>query len=108
AKANAYAPKGAGAVLSSALTGGVEAGRALVNTVTLFSHLYNIGAVRSLIIHPAPTPHPQPPPEQQLPSGVTPALLRLSLRLETLDDIIADLSAGFAAARTATSSSQIA
>ncbi|TXN31344.1 bifunctional o-acetylhomoserine/o-acetylserine sulfhydrylase [Lacisediminihabitans profunda] len=108
AKANEYAPKGVGAVLSFELKGGVEAGRALVNSVTLFSHLANIGDVRSLIIHPASTTHSQLTPEQQLTSGVTPGLVRLSVGLENIDDIIADLSAGFAAARTATSSSQIA
>ncbi|WP_394769090.1 bifunctional o-acetylhomoserine/o-acetylserine sulfhydrylase [Lacisediminihabitans sp.] len=106
AKANEYAPKGVGAVLSFELKGGVEAGRALVNSVTLFSHLANIGDVRSLIIHPASTTHSQLTPEQQLTSGVTPGLVRLSVGLENIDDIIADLSAGFAAARAATSSSQ--
>ncbi|HEY8913514.1 bifunctional o-acetylhomoserine/o-acetylserine sulfhydrylase [Lacisediminihabitans sp.] len=106
AKANEYAPKGVGAVLSFELKGGVEAGRALVNSVTLFSHLANIGDVRSLIIHPASTTHSQLTPEQQLTSGVTPGLVRLSVGLENIDDILADLSAGFAAARAATSSSQ--
>jgi O-acetylhomoserine (thiol)-lyase len=108
AKANEYAPKGVGAVLSFELKGGVEAGRALVNSVTLFSHLANIGDVRSLIIHPASTTHSQLTPEQQLTSGVTPGLVRLSVGLENIDDILADLSAGFAAARAATSSSQTA
>ena len=106
AKAHEYAPKGVGAVLSFELKGGVEAGRALVNSVTLFSHLANIGDVRSLIIHPASTTHSQLTPEQQLTSGVTPGLVRLSVGLENIDDILADLSAGFAAARAATSSSQ--
>ncbi|CAN5257433.1 bifunctional o-acetylhomoserine/o-acetylserine sulfhydrylase [soil metagenome] len=100
AKANQYAPKGVGAVLSFELKGGVDAGRALVNNVTLFSHLANIGDVRSLIIHPASTTHSQLTPEQQLTSGVTPGLVRLSVGLENIDDILADLEAGFAAART--------
>ncbi|MCU1412719.1 MAG: bifunctional o-acetylhomoserine/o-acetylserine sulfhydrylase [Microbacteriaceae bacterium] len=100
AKANEYAPKGVGAVLSFELKGGVDAGRALVDNVSLFSHLANIGDVRSLIIHPASTTHSQLTPEQQLTSGVTPGLVRLSVGLENIDDIIADLEAGLAAART--------
>jgi O-acetylhomoserine (thiol)-lyase len=100
AKANEYAPKGVGAVLSFELKGGVDAGRALVDNVTLFSHLANIGDVRSLIIHPASTTHSQLTPEQQLTSGVTPGLVRLSVGLENIDDIIADLEAGLAAARS--------
>ena len=97
--AKKYAPKGVGAVLSFELKGGVDAGRALVESVTLFSHLANIGDVRSLIIHPASTTHSQLTPEQQLTTGVTPGLVRLSIGLENIDDITADLEAGFAAAR---------
>jgi O-acetylhomoserine (thiol)-lyase len=99
AAANTYAPKGVGGVLSFELKGGVEAGRALVNSVKLFSHVANIGDVRSLIIHPASTTHSQLTPEQQLTSGVTPGLVRLSIGIENIDDIIDDLSTGFAAAR---------
>ena len=101
AAANRYAPKGVGAVLSFELKGGVDAGRALVDSVSLFSHLANIGDVRSLIIHPASTTHSQLTPEQQLTSGVTPGLVRLSVGLENIDDIVADLDAGLAAARAA-------
>jgi O-acetylhomoserine (thiol)-lyase len=108
AKANEYAPKGVGAVLSFELKGGVDAGAALVDSVTLFSHLANIGDVRSLIIHPASTTHSQLTPEQQLTSGVTPGLVRLSVGLENIDDIIADLSAGLAAARAVTQAAQSA
>ncbi|MEY2848259.1 MAG: hypothetical protein RI885_924 [Actinomycetota bacterium] len=99
AAANRYAPKGVGAVLSFELKGGVDAGRALVENAGLFSHLANIGDVRSLIIHPASTTHSQLTPEQQLTTGVTPGLVRLSVGLENIDDILADLSAGLAAAR---------
>jgi len=99
AAAQKYAPKGVGAVLSFELKGGVDAGRALVESVTLFSHLANIGDVRSLIIHPASTTHSQLTPEQQLTTGVTPGLVRLSIGLENVDDLTADLEAGFAAAR---------
>jgi O-acetylhomoserine (thiol)-lyase len=99
AAANKYAPKGVGAVLSFELKGGVDAGRALVDNLTLFSHLANIGDVRSLVIHPASTTHSQLTPEQQLTSGVTPGLVRLSVGLENIDDIKADLEAGLSAAR---------
>ncbi|KQV24708.1 MULTISPECIES: bifunctional o-acetylhomoserine/o-acetylserine sulfhydrylase [unclassified Microcella] len=99
AAAQKYAPRGVGAVLSFELKGGVDAGRTLVDSVELFSHVANIGDVRSLIIHPASTTHSQLTPEQQLTAGVTPGLVRLSVGLEHIDDIIADLEAGFAAAR---------
>lgn len=100
AAANKYAPKGVGAVLSFELKGGVDAGRALVDNLALFSHLANIGDVRSLVIHPASTTHSQLTPEQQLTAGVTPGLVRLSVGLENIDDLKADLSAGLAAARS--------
>ena len=103
AAANRYAPKGVGAVLSFELKGGVDAGKALVENVELFSHLANIGDVRSLIIHPASTTHSQLTPEQQLTAGVTPGLVRLSVGIENVDDLKADLEAGFAAARAAVS-----
>lgn len=95
-----YAPLGTGAVLSFELKGGVDAGRALVDGVSLFSHVANIGDVRSLIIHPASTTHSQLTPEQQLTAGVTPGLVRLSVGLENIADIIADLEAGLATARS--------
>ena len=94
-----YAPLGTGAVLSFELKGGVDAGRSLVDNVELFSHVANIGDVRSLIIHPASTTHSQLTPEQQLSAGVTPGLVRLSVGLESIDDIIADLEHGLAASR---------
>jgi O-acetylhomoserine (thiol)-lyase len=102
AAANKYAPKGVGAVLSFELKGGVDAGRALVDGLSLFSHLANIGDVRSLVIHPASTTHSQLTPEQQLTTGVTPGLVRLSVGLENIDDLKADLEAGFAAAQAVT------
>jgi O-acetylhomoserine (thiol)-lyase len=106
AKANEYAPKGVGAVLSFELKGGVDAGAAFVDNVSLFSHLANIGDVRSLIIHPASTTHSQLTPEQQLTAGVTPGLVRLSVGLENIDDIIADLQTGFDAAREVSRAAQ--
>ncbi|GAB3608631.1 MULTISPECIES: O-acetylhomoserine aminocarboxypropyltransferase/cysteine synthase family protein [Humibacter] len=102
AAANKYAPKGVGAVLSFELKGGVDAGRALVDNLSLFSHLANIGDVRSLVIHPASTTHSQLSPEEQLSAGVTPGLVRLSVGLENIDDLKADLEAGLAAARAVT------
>ncbi|WP_295012304.1 bifunctional o-acetylhomoserine/o-acetylserine sulfhydrylase [uncultured Microbacterium sp.] len=102
AAANRYAPKGVGAVLSFELKGGVEAGREFVNSLTLFSHLANIGDVRSLVIHPASTTHAQLTPEQQLTAGVTPGLVRLSVGLENVEDLKADLDQALAAARKVT------
>ncbi|MER7798560.1 bifunctional o-acetylhomoserine/o-acetylserine sulfhydrylase [Microbacterium sp. NPDC096154] len=99
AAANRYAPKGVGAVLSFELKGGVDAGRAFVDSLELFSHLANIGDVRSLVIHPASTTHSQLTPEQQLSAGVTPGLVRLSVGLENVADLIADLEQALAAAR---------
>lgn len=107
AAANTYAPKGVGAVLSFEFKGGVDAGRALVDNLSLFSHLANIGDVRSLVIHPASTTHAQLTPEQQLTSGVTPGLVRLSVGIENIDDLKADLEAGFAAARAATEAARV-
>ena len=88
-------------MLSFEIKGGVNAGRALVDSVQLFSHVANIGDVRSLIIHPASTTHSQLTPEQQLTTGVTPGLVRLSVGLEHSDDILADLESGFQAAKKA-------
>lgn len=97
ARAQKYAPRGAGSIVSIDLVGGEAAGRAFVSALTLHSHVANIGDVRSLVIHPASTTHGQISPEQQRAAGVTPGLVRLSVGLETLTDIIADLERGFAA-----------
>jgi O-acetylhomoserine (thiol)-lyase len=93
------APKGTGAVLAFELAGGVDAGKAFVNALTLHSHVANIGDVRSLVIHPASTTHAQLTPEEQLATGVTPGLVRLAVGIEGIDDILADLEQGFAAAK---------
>ena len=98
-QAREYMPKGAGAVLSFELRGGVEAGRAFVDGTELFSQLVNIGDVRSLIVHPASTTHSQLTPEAQAASGATPGLVRLSVGLEHIDDLRADLELGFQAAK---------
>ena len=97
--AKKYLPKGAGAIVSFELHGGIEAGRAFVDGTELFSQLVNIGDVRSLIVHPASTTHSQLTPEEQLASGVTPGLVRLSVGLEHVDDLRADLEAGLCAAK---------
>ena len=99
--ATKFLPHGVGAVLSFEIKGGIDAGRALVDNVSLFSHVANIGDVRSLIIHPASTTHSQLTPEQQLSGGVTPGLVRLSIGLEHIDNILADLASGFDAAKKA-------
>ncbi|GLY66785.1 bifunctional o-acetylhomoserine/o-acetylserine sulfhydrylase [Amycolatopsis taiwanensis] len=97
--ARKYLPRGAGAVVSFDLHGGVEAGRAFVDGTELFSQLVNIGDVRSLIVHPASTTHGQLTAEEQIVAGVTPGLVRLSVGLEGIEDLKADLEAGFRAAK---------
>ncbi len=86
-----YLSKGAGAVFTFGLKGGYEAGKNLVNSVELFSHLANVGDTRSLIIHPASTTHRQLTQEQKAAAGADPDVIRVSIGIETLDDIIADL-----------------
>ncbi|HWC20866.1 MAG TPA: bifunctional o-acetylhomoserine/o-acetylserine sulfhydrylase [Flexivirga sp.] len=97
--AQKYTPLGAGAVLAFEIAGGVEAGKKFVEALTLHSHVANIGDVRSLAIHPASTTHSQGPDEDRLAAGVTPGLVRLSVGIEHVDDIIADLEQGFRAAK---------
>ncbi len=94
-----YAPKGAGAIVSFEIVGGVEAGIKFVDALELFSHVANIGDVRSLVIHPASTTHSQLSEQDLATTGVTPGLVRLSIGLETYEDLIADLQKGFAQAR---------
>lgn len=94
-----YAPKGAGAIVSFEIEGGIDAGVKFVDGLELHSHVANIGDVRSLVIHPASTTHSQLSEADQATTGVTPGLVRLSVGLESYDDIIADLQKGFAAAK---------
>lgn len=89
--AKKYLPKGQGAILTFEIKGGVEAGKRLINSVKLFSHLANVGDSKSLIIHPASTTHQQLTPEEQLAAGVAPGLVRLSVGTESIDDILYDL-----------------
>ena len=101
ALAQKYSPRGPGAVLSFEIAGGLEAGRRFVEALELHSHVANIGDVRSLVIHPASTTHSQLSPEEQASAGVTPGLVRLAVGIEGIDDILADLDAGFRAAKQA-------
>jgi O-acetylhomoserine (thiol)-lyase len=96
-----YAPNGPGAVLSFEIVGGRDAGKQFVDSLELFSHVANIGDVRSLVIAPASTTHSQLTTEEQAASGVTPGLVRLAVGLEGLPDLIADLEAGFRAVKDA-------
>ncbi|ASY55947.1 O-acetylhomoserine sulfhydrylase [Sinorhizobium sp. CCBAU 05631] len=92
-----YSPKGAGAVFTFGLGGGYEAGKRFVESLEMFSHLANIGDTRSLVIHPASTTHRQLTPEQQVAAGAGPDVVRLSIGIEDVDDIIADLEQALAA-----------
>ena len=98
ALARRYSRPGAGAVYTFGLKGGYEAGVSLVSNVKLFSHLANIGDTRSLIIHPASTTHRQLTDEQRVRAGAGPEVVRLSVGLEDVGDIIADLDQALAAA----------
>jgi O-acetylhomoserine (thiol)-lyase len=86
-----YLPAGQGSIVTFGIKGGLDAGRKLIDAVQIFSHLANLGDAKSLIIHPASTTHQQLNEAQQLEAGVTPDLVRLSVGLEDLDDIIWDL-----------------
>ncbi len=93
-----YSPKGAGALVTFGIKGGLDAGKKLINSVKLFSLLANIGDAKSLIIHPASTTHSQLTPEEQTSTGVNPELVRLSVGIENINDIIADLEQALGAA----------
>ncbi|GAA4360150.1 bifunctional o-acetylhomoserine/o-acetylserine sulfhydrylase [Paeniglutamicibacter cryotolerans] len=92
-----YSSKGIGAIVSFEINGDLAAGQGFVDALELHSHVANLGDVRSLVVHPASTTHSQLTAEEQLAAGVTPGLVRLSVGIEHIDDIIADLDAGFRA-----------
>ncbi len=96
-----YLPKGGGSIIAFGIAGGAAAGRTFIESLELFSHLANVGDVRSLAIHPASTTHSQLTEAEQTTTGVTPDLVRLSVGLESIEDILADLEAGFRAAKGA-------
>jgi O-acetylhomoserine (thiol)-lyase len=93
-----YHTHGYGAILGFGIKGGLEAGKQLIRHVELFSHLANVGDAKSLIIHPASTTHSQLTPDEQYETGVTPDYVRLSVGLETVDDLIDDLDQALKAA----------
>ena len=99
--AQKYTPKGAGSVFTFTLKGGREAGIAFVDALELFSNLANIGDVRSLVIHPASTTHSQMTDEELAASGIDAGTIRLSIGIEDVKDILADLERGLAAAKAA-------
>ncbi|HEY5002031.1 MAG TPA: homocysteine synthase [Ktedonobacteraceae bacterium] len=96
--AQKYFTHGFGAILGFGIKGGLEAGKNLIRHIELFSHLANVGDAKSLIIHPASTTHSQLTEEEQLETGVTPDFIRLSVGLETVDDLIEDLDRALTAA----------
>jgi O-acetylhomoserine (thiol)-lyase len=94
-----YLPNGGGAILSFGIDGGAPAGRRFIEGLELFSHLANVGDAKSLAIHPASTTHSQLSEFEQISTGVTPDLVRLSIGIESIKDIVSDLEAGFRAAK---------
>ncbi len=105
-RAKKYLPSGAGSLVTFGIRGGYEAGRALINSLQLFSLLANIGDAKSLVIHPASTTHQQLSAEEQRATGVTPELVRLSVGIEDVRDIIADLDQGLGQTRAKSASSE--
>ncbi len=99
AMAKKYLPKGAGAVFSFGIKGGYDAGRKVIDSVKMFSHLANVGDARSLIIHPASTTHQQLSADEQKAAGVEPDMIRVSIGIEDLEDIIWDLDQALAASQ---------
>jgi O-acetylhomoserine (thiol)-lyase len=93
-----YLPKGAGSVFTFGVKGGYEAGTKLVESCELFSHLANIGDTRSLVLHPASTTHRQLSDDQRQAAGAGPDVIRLSIGLETVEDLIDDLEQALAQA----------
>jgi O-acetylhomoserine (thiol)-lyase len=101
ANAKRYLQDGFGGMITFGVRGGAEAGRRLIDAIELFSLLANVGDAKSLIIHPASTTHQQLSPEDQVAAGVAPDLVRLSIGLEHVDDLIADLDRALTAASQA-------
>jgi O-acetylhomoserine (thiol)-lyase len=94
-----YLPSGQGSIVTFGIKGGMDAGRKLIDNIKIFSHLANLGDAKSLIIHPALTTHQQLSDEQQLEAGVTKDLVRLSVGIEDVDDLIWDLEQAIAASQ---------
>jgi O-acetylhomoserine (thiol)-lyase len=90
-KADKYLRHGAGGIIGFGIKGGIKAGKKFIESLELLSHVANIGDAKSLAIHPATTTHSQLSPEEQVSTGVTPDFIRLSIGIENIDDIIADI-----------------
>jgi O-acetylhomoserine (thiol)-lyase len=99
AMAQKYVPKGAGSVFSFGLKTGYEGGRRFIDALQMFSHLANVGDARSLVIHPASTTHQQLSADQQRAAGVEPEMVRISVGLEDIDDILWDLDQALTASK---------
>ncbi|RME38393.1 MAG: O-acetylhomoserine aminocarboxypropyltransferase/cysteine synthase, partial [Deltaproteobacteria bacterium] len=99
-RARRYLPKGQGAILGFGIKGGAEAGAKFIDNVQLASHLANIGDAKTLVIHPASTTHQQLSAEEQLAAGVTPDFVRVSVGIEDIDDILADLDQALKASQS--------
>ena len=89
--AQKYFPKGSGGILTFELKGGKDAGQKFISSLELVSHLANVGDAKTLAIHPSSTPHEQLNSEEQISAGVTPGLVRLSVGIEHIDDILSDI-----------------
>ena len=96
AKTKQYLPRGAGAIIGFGVKGGLAAGRGFIDRLKLISHVANVGDAKSLAIHPSSTTHSQLSPEEQAATGVTPDYVRLSIGLEHIDDILADIDQALA------------
>ena len=96
AKTKKYLPKGAGAILGFGVKGGLAGGRSFIDKLQLISHVANVGDAKTLAIHPATTTHQQLSPSEQAATGVTPDYVRLSIGLEHIDDILADIDQALA------------
>jgi O-acetylhomoserine (thiol)-lyase len=99
--AQRYLPLGAGAIVTFGIRGGLDAGRRFIESLKLFSHLANVGDAKSLVIHPASTTHQQLTDEEKLAGGVTNDMIRLSIGIEDIEDIVWDLDQALAAAQRA-------
>ena len=99
-KAQKYLPKGAGSIFTFGIKGGLEAGRKLINSLKLFSLLANVGDAKSLVIHPASTTHSQLTAEQRASAGVPDDMVRLSIGIEDVQDIIEDLQQALEASKS--------
>lgn len=101
ALAQKYLPKGPGAIFTFGLKGGLNEGKRFINSLKLFSHLANVGDAKSLVIHPASTTHQQLDEEAQRGAGVSPDMIRVSIGIETIDDLLYDLDQALAASQQA-------